>query len=592
MREKGPGYIPENVGQMREIGRYVQDAKDVKQFLDIANMLEKNHPALFNALRNSVALDWLKNNGDSAFRQDFTGEMDEHGWLVNQPGVHKPTHVTGYDIGDSYTQITVRSVEKFKEQYPEKYASLPASQDISQKKEQVESVSNYDTLRTASSWTSEEWLGHHRELRELPYLREYEGEKDLYMSFGSARYRAMKDLGVEQVSSRVAGARFEEVPTELIVRAPSMRDWSHSYHDPRNPDEPNAVVEIGKKMARLYQESLVAGNAQTTQEGHFDKRIIDEIYKKDRHHGVNLEKIEGPRGPIYFVEDGSHRVAAAKLVALDHVFGFVGYQKDESNSDEVWFQTLARLDSTERTQFLAFYHDIYPQTAEQATEEKKQLDVVVQEREQRIEKKKKEIIQFVSSANTLQELITFLGSVSPDDFPELKYQEDSIRNAEKKFAATRANPLFSDDDDAFIAFRLGVSWDYGLDKKVGEILSQQTAEGVSEGLSRELDTFDAVFADTQSFYETHIKEDRVLSQEFEQIKHEVALARLVEFFNKDSDSIWQKHEQKMNDRGFLYKKDGTSSSTHVTDYDTGHRSHDHMLVDAIKKFRSKHAELT
>ena len=48
----------------------------------------------------------------------------------------------------------------------------------------------------------------------------------------------------------------------------------------------------------------------------------------------------------------------------------------------------------------------------------------------------------------------------------------------------------------------------------------------------------------------------------------------------------------MNDRGFLYKKDGTSSSTHVTDYDTGHRSHDHMFVDAIKKFRSKHAELT
>ena len=203
MRERGPGYIPENVGQMREIGRYVQDGKDVKQFLDIANMLEKNHPALFNALRNSVALDWLKNNGDSAFRQDFTGEMDEHGWLVNQPGVHKPTHVTGYDIGDSYTQITVRSVEKFKEQYPEKYASLPASQDISQKKEQVESVSNYDTLRTASSWTSEEWLGHHRELRELPYLREYEGEKDLYMSLVSARYRAMKYLGVEQVSSQV-----------------------------------------------------------------------------------------------------------------------------------------------------------------------------------------------------------------------------------------------------------------------------------------------------------------------------------------------------------------------------------------------------
>ena len=457
---------------------------------------------------------------------------------------------------------------------------------------QVESVSNYDTLRTASSWTSEEWLGHHRELRELPYLREYEGEKDLYMSFGSARYRAMKDLGVEQVSSRVEGARFKKVPTELIVRAPSMIDWSHSYHDPRNPDEPNAVVEIGKKMARLYQESLVAGNAQTTQEGHFDKRIIDEIYKKDRHHGVNLEKIEGPRGPIYFVEDGSHRVAAAKLVALDHVFGFVGYQKDESNSDEVWFQTLARLGYDEREQFLALYDQMYPKTDEEGAAEKSRLHAVVQEREQEIEKKKAEIRQQVANAKDLEGLITFLSSLSPDDFPQLALQEVSIRNAEKKFAATRANPMFSNKDDAFIAFRLGVSWDYGLDKKVGEILSQQTAEGVSEGLSRELDTFDAVFADTQSFYETHIKEDRVLSQEFEQIKHEVALARLVEFFNKDSDSIWQKHEQKMNDRGFLYKKDGTSSSTHVTDYDTGHRSHDHMFVDAIKKFRSKHAELT
>ena len=109
------------------------------------------------------------------------------------------------------------------------------------------------------------------------------------------KHRAMKELPhltttvlTENFTGRPVGQ--ERVLVSTIVATPKLDDWSHEYSGNWREGELSSVeamaVALSEDPERFWQENQ---------------------------HPVKLTKVNGPKGPLYAVEDGSHRVAAAKL---------------------------------------------------------------------------------------------------------------------------------------------------------------------------------------------------------------------------------------------------------------------------------------
>jgi hypothetical protein len=108
----------------------------------------------------------------------------------------------------------------------------------------------------------------HREMAELPYLKTFDvtGNYD----------------GEEPKQERVL--------TSQIIASPRLENWADEYHGDWAAEGLSSV----EKMSQEIQKDP------------------DEFWENNQH-AVKLTKIDGPKGPIYAVEDGSHRVAAAKF---------------------------------------------------------------------------------------------------------------------------------------------------------------------------------------------------------------------------------------------------------------------------------------
>jgi len=115
----------------------------------------------------------------------------------------------------------------------------------------------------------------------------------------------------------------ERVLTSTIVATPRLNDWSDEYHKDYAKGELSSVeamaVDLSKDPEKFWQENK---------------------------HSVKLTKVNGPKGPLYGVGDGSHRVAAAKLANALEVPAEVEDITDNrefSTPDEVtksWWQAL------------------------------------------------------------------------------------------------------------------------------------------------------------------------------------------------------------------------------------------------------------
>lgn len=86
------------------------------------------------------------------------------------------------------------------------------------------------------------------------------------------------------------------VATDAIVGSvsPAFRDWSTEYDDRR-----------GRSVA--VAQELIRGTPES----------IDHVFHvSDPRGGIKLKKVSGPAGDLFFVVDGTHRVAGSKLVGL------------------------------------------------------------------------------------------------------------------------------------------------------------------------------------------------------------------------------------------------------------------------------------
>jgi len=103
--------------------------------------------------------------------------------------------------------------------------------------------------------------------------------------------------------------RFSWVETDKIVGRPFAQSfsggWSHEYHSRKG-----RIVQIAM--------NLLQGVLQDRDD--MVKAEIEHVFHQNKpYERIQLLVLEGPGGPIYLVEDGTHRVAAAKLLGLKRI---------------------------------------------------------------------------------------------------------------------------------------------------------------------------------------------------------------------------------------------------------------------------------
>jgi len=112
------------------------------------------------------------------------------------------------------------------------------------------------------------------------------------------------------ISAEEEEQRFSWVETDKIVGRPFAQDfsdgWSHEYHS-----RTGRIVQIATNLLR--------GVLQDRDD--MVKAAIDHVFHHQNkpYERIQLFVLEGPGGPIYLVEDGTHRVAAAKLLGLKRI---------------------------------------------------------------------------------------------------------------------------------------------------------------------------------------------------------------------------------------------------------------------------------
>ncbi|MBT6069087.1 hypothetical protein HOG48_05000 [Candidatus Peregrinibacteria bacterium] len=207
-----------------------------------------------------------------------------------------------------------------------------------------------------ASWNDAQWKEEQRKLSKHPYLASHNNE--LFQGIGHALGRVAKLRGYISTNPYEPDTPNQIIDPRLIVRAPSFANWSDQYHQAHSEEARErgelSVIEIGRKIA-----SRSTGSKNSNQL----LQSLDDVFREEDR--VKLRQINGPRGPIYFVNDGSHRVAAAKLTGLEKIKAGVGtYTPPEGEEDILWFEA-RHLMSPEAWQELNRVYDlIYPPTAD------------------------------------------------------------------------------------------------------------------------------------------------------------------------------------------------------------------------------------
>ena len=141
----------------------------------------------------------------------------------------------------------------------------------------------------------------HKEMAELPYLKtlevtgNYDGENP----------------------------QTEKVLTSQIIATPNLDNWADEYHGDWAAEGLSSVEKLSEEI----------------------RKDPDEFWENNQH-AVKLIKIEGPKGPIYAVGDGSHRVAAAKLAEALEIPAEVSDLTNRKEyatikeTDALWWQAL------------------------------------------------------------------------------------------------------------------------------------------------------------------------------------------------------------------------------------------------------------
>ena len=247
------------------------------------------------------------------------------------------------------------SISETKEQIPQKAGKI----------EKQETPDTKGKMEASKNWSSAEWKEQQGAMKNEPYLA---ADHKVFGDIDRAFFEIERQNQLERTFERSPDAPYQSVDTRLIIRAPSFKNWGDSYHTTRREGtlerEENAVIEIARQISSHVNEIL--DNPKLTPKNQQSK--IDEelehanIFSRDGF-PVYLKEYEGPRGPVYVVQDGSHRVAAAKLVGLDRIQGHVGSSPDITTARKVWYEALALMPEQAQNALRATYDQVHPPTA-------------------------------------------------------------------------------------------------------------------------------------------------------------------------------------------------------------------------------------
>lgn len=280
-------------------------------------------------------------------------------------------------------------------------------------------------IEASKTWSSADWLEQQRKMNDEPYLAP---DQRTFADIEGAFAEIERQNHSERTFERSPDAPYKSVDTRLIVRAPSLKGWGDSYHEVHRKETSkqgeNAVIEIARKISsnvnNVLENSDITDEADRTLS--IDAALDSAGVFRDDSFPVYLKGHEGPRGPVFLVQDGSHRVAAAKLAGLDHVRGRVGGLTDEKTAKKVWFESLALMPEKARISLRAIYDQVYPPTPEdkiaddEALEQAKlSVDEIIQERDlnrQTIEQRaRKESEQYMKVEEKFNNAKTFADQV-------------------------------------------------------------------------------------------------------------------------------------------------------------------------------------
>ncbi len=180
-------------------------------------------------------------------------------------------------------------------------------------------------------------------------------DNDVLREIQSAFSEIRRQQGVDVTDDGLDRSGYKQVSTSLIVRAPTMKDWSDSYHALRDNSATqrgeNAVIEIA---TRISQQAVQSQNI-----GDLDSWLKEEVYKEGGI-GVEVNSILGPRGPLYLVHNGSHRVATAKLLHLPSIWVNAREPRDSQQALARWYDAMALLGERARKELQSTYDRVYP----------------------------------------------------------------------------------------------------------------------------------------------------------------------------------------------------------------------------------------
>lgn len=191
-------------------------------------------------------------------------------------------------------------------------------------------------------------------------------------------------------------------PEQVAMRYGYGEDWSYEFHQQRKLEEgkttyvqdyqtESSVTGIAKRMVREVGKLVRGAKRDMVEVADPEERkrigeelvdqaenIFDDIYRKEPEQDrISVTKLDGPRGPVYLcIENGNHRLAAARLIGLRRVRGEVTSFRDGKGSQH-WFDFLAALPATSRMRWRDLYEQIYPPSKEEAAKDDAQESAAV-----------------------------------------------------------------------------------------------------------------------------------------------------------------------------------------------------------------------
>ncbi len=234
-------------------------------------------------------------------------------------------------------------------------------------------------------WTEEDFERHHQEMKSIPCIRGPEAYRNVTGTISKlVDYYEQKPGTFWQESVQP----FE--PRQVIMRY-GGEDWSYAFHtqpkyggsaDTQESSVTGIAKKIVQKIPHLVQEytkeiNAAAPEQRPTLEHELVVKaedVFSEMYYPDQRLGnVAVEKIEGPRGPVYITQDGNHRIAAARLIDLKRIRGIIKEPKEKSITKEFWYELLAMLPADQSHELQELYSTVYPADANAQKEDQEEL---------------------------------------------------------------------------------------------------------------------------------------------------------------------------------------------------------------------------